>query len=32
MLKNALAFRDQQTAMQPRQPKGSATIMIIIMI
>ena len=26
----ALALRDQQTAMQPRQPQGSATIMIKI--
>ena len=28
MLKKALTLRDQQTAMQPRQPQGSATIMI----
>ena len=29
MLKNILTSRDQQTAKQPRQPQGSATIMII---
>ena len=28
----ALALRDQQTAMQPRQPQGSGTIMINIII
>ena len=31
-LRKALALRDQQTAMQPRQPQGSATIMINIII
>ena len=29
MLKNILTSRDQQTAKQPRQPQGSATIIII---
>ena len=31
-LKNTLTLRDQQTAKQPHQPQGSATIMIIIII
>ena len=32
MLKNTLTLRDQQTAKQPREPQGGATIMIIIII
>ena len=32
MLKNTLTLRDQQTAKQPSQPQGSATIMIIVII